>query len=261
MVFATCSSLPTLNDVSAKSAAFDDVITVTGTNFSTNECENQVHVGEFNCPLTSSSPTKLTCKLGLDSGLIPGVSYNVEVAVKGIGYAVKTNTFSLEFLPKITSISPVIGSTAGGTLVTINGDGFMDKLSVVLIGSATYTNGTVSSSQITIETVACSNGNNALSVYVNNVKAVCGATCSYQCADSVTPVVNSVTPLQISGSGSITISGSLFGSDASKLNVNIGGQNCAVTSASDSTVVCSLNGLPLGKQLLSVNHQSMNLFY
>ena len=261
MVFATCSSLPTLADVSVTSAAFDDTITVTGTNFSPTECMNQVHVGEFICPLTSSSSTKLTCKLGLNSGLIPGVSYNVEVAVKGIGYAVKTSTFTIQFLPKITSISPVIGSTAGGTMVTINGDGFVDKVSVVLISSATYSKGKVSSSQITIETAACSNGNNALTVYVNNVKAVCGATCNYQCADSVTPVVNSVTPLQISGTSSVTISGSLFGSDASKLKVQIGGQNCAVTSASDSTVVCSLNGLPLGKQLLTVNLQGMNSFH
>ena len=59
--------------------------------------------------MIQASVNEIVCKLDSNSGLIPNVPYNVELAIKNIGYALKNGTFSISFLPAITSISPAKG--------------------------------------------------------------------------------------------------------------------------------------------------------
>ncbi len=57
------------------------------------------------CPIISSSATQITCKIGLNSGLVPNKLYPIELLVKNKGYALQNDLYQISFLPIITSIS------------------------------------------------------------------------------------------------------------------------------------------------------------
>ena len=92
------------------------------------------------CNLTSSSATQLVCQLGANSGLYANFNYNLEVLVKGKGYALQGDTFQLQFTPKVDSLSATTGSVAGGTQLIISGDGFIPESTLVIIGDTAYYN-------------------------------------------------------------------------------------------------------------------------
>ena len=143
---------------------------IKGNSFSSNQCENRVVIGGVECPVIQASVNEIVCKLDSNSGLIPNEPYNVELAIKNIGYAIKNGTFSISFLPAITAISSAIGilffcnyrelsfslslflslslsvfifskwcnsfnigSVAGGTKITIDGSGFLPSSTVIYI--------------------------------------------------------------------------------------------------------------------------------
>jgi len=178
MLFTSCSgALPTLTTLSAANLTFDTALTLTGTAFSSTQCENQVLIGDFACPLTSSSPTQLVCQLGANSGLRPNYPYKVRVRVANMGYALLNDTFTLKFVPKVVSVSVSSGSTAGGTLVSIGGDGFLPQSTVIVLGQTTYYHGhyaQVNATHIQLTTQEEIAGGYSLDVRVNNVPVVLG---------------------------------------------------------------------------------------
>ena len=70
---------------------------------------NQVLIGSYSCPVTSSTPTQIICKIGFNSGLIAGLNYSVDVLVGNYGFAIRNTTYLFQFLPILTSITPNIG--------------------------------------------------------------------------------------------------------------------------------------------------------
>ena len=134
MLFTTGSnSLPTITDITVNNVTLASEITIQGTycwrlkiqikngnfsffhifkgtSFSANSCENQVFIGGVECSITTASSNRIVCKLDPNSGLSPNIAYNIELAIKNIGYAIKSGTFLISFLPAITSISPNIGN-------------------------------------------------------------------------------------------------------------------------------------------------------
>jgi hypothetical protein len=91
-----------------------------------------------------------------------------------------------------------------------------------------------------------------ISVSVNNVPVEWRSSSSYEFSNAYTPVVNSVSPTQVSGSQEITIDGE--GLSANTL-VTIGNQTCQVVSANETQIICQLAGLDLGAQSVSLNVQ------
>ena len=59
----------------------------------------------------------------------------------------------------------------------------------------------------------------------------------------------------------MTISGSQFGNDKTKLTVTIGNNNCNVTAASANSITCSLESLNVGQQNIIVNLKGKFLKY
>lgn len=259
MKFTTLNNqLPTLDTVTLSGKTFNSTITVTGTGFSATTCENKILIGGHKCPLTSSSTTQLVCIIGDDSGLLPNYPYQIEVNVKNIGFAVPSSVFTVQFSPVITSISPVIGSQAGGTQITIIGSGFIQKMTQIQIGNDIYSHGkgaTVSYNSIVLTTNSqTSDSSNEVSVYSNNVKAVCVNTCNYQYDSTTsTPTVDSISPTSVTGSTLITLTGSNYGTVANDVQVNIGTQSCIVQSVTNTLLTCQLVGLNLDAQKLNVN--------
>lgn len=66
MKFTTCAnSLPSITSLSSSRITYEDSLTITGTGFSTTECENQVLIGGIACNISSSSATEIVCQLGI----------------------------------------------------------------------------------------------------------------------------------------------------------------------------------------------------
>jgi plastocyanin len=125
-VFTACQ-VPTVTSISPLSIKYDTLITINGTKFSSNSCENEVYIDTVLCKIINSSQTQLTCKIGKNSNLTPSKLYSVEILRKNYGYALKADNFQISFIPVITSLSFNQGSLAGGTQLKIMGDGFINS--------------------------------------------------------------------------------------------------------------------------------------
>lgn len=96
------------------------------------------------------------------------------------------------------------------------------------------------------------NGVYNLTVTINNQTVVCESNCTLEYSSIYTPYLSSVSPTSVSDSTEIIINGGNFGSSSSKLNVQIGTQMCQVTNSNDNQINCTLNGLDLGPQKITV---------
>ena len=248
-----------------------------GTGFSNTACENQILIGTYSCPIISSTSTELVCQISTNSGLLAGVSYSIQIQIANIGNAIHKNINSFKFIPSITSITPNIGinifylvkliiysilqtgSSNGGTSVQISGDGFLIDSAVVSLGGITYsksnTNFNISYSSISLITSSSAVGSNSIAVYVNGVQAICSASsnCNYQFSSNVAPTILAISPTSVSSSSIMTITGSQFGTDITKLTVTIGNSNCNITAVTVNSITCSLNSLNVGQQGVVVN--------
>ena len=95
----------------------DAELAITGSGFSTVACENSVMVGDSMCTVTSADANALVCNV--DSTTITSMkAHTVTVNVMNNGDAVlKTGSDSgskLYVMPKVTDVSPLVGSWAGG---------------------------------------------------------------------------------------------------------------------------------------------------
>lgn len=115
----------------------------------------------------------------------------------------------ISLVPTVTSISPNMGSTAGGTSITITGTNFITGATGVTIGGVAATNiVVVNSTTITATTPAGSAGTASVLVTTTNGTNVANTLFSYV----VVPTVTSISPTSGStyGGGVVTISGANF---------------------------------------------------
>ena len=73
------------------------------------DCGNQVLIGNYSCPIISSSSEKIICQIETNSGLIPGDDYKFELRVENYGNALQDSWYTFRFIPAIISITPDIG--------------------------------------------------------------------------------------------------------------------------------------------------------
>jgi hypothetical protein len=133
--------------------------------------------------------------------------------------------------PTVTSISPTSGTTAGGTAVTIAGNGFLTGAAVTIGGTAATGVTVASSTSITATTAAHTAG--AGNVVVTNTDGQSGTlTNGYTyTSPNPAPTVGGISPTSgpVAGGTAVTITGTGFLSGAT---VKLGG-----TSATNVTVV------------------------
>ena len=94
-----------------------------------------VRVCQAICNVTESSVSQLNCTLGannIPSPFTASASCNVSITYRNI-VANSTTPFNFIgiFTPRLDSISPTIGGTAGGTMVTVSGSGFFPVLGAI----------------------------------------------------------------------------------------------------------------------------------
>lgn len=257
--FTDCG-VPSISNVSPLSVNFESIITIDGSGFSATECENEVYIGGKLCAIQMSTTSSIECKIDSNSTLVPNRLYDIEVMKKNVGFALHNTFYEIYFQSVIKTITPRIGSTTGGTKVTITGDGFTPDTYVV-IGQNVYTRNTATIDYNSIVLITqADQGLQNISVFSNSKPAVCDGTCNFEFSTANTPVITSVSHSSVNQSTDLTISGQNFVDTQSLIKVTIGSQNCQVTSSNSIEIVCSIDGLDVGAQDININVES-NFFF
>lgn len=182
---------------------------------------------------------------------LSGQPHSVSVRVNNRGYAaIKIeNSLNASFilLPTVQSVSPQTGSMMGGSILTINGDGFSPNPDV-RIGGAPCQILSSSYTQIKCQTAATSTSQSLpVVVKVHGVESYCASSCMFTYSAAKTPRVDSLTPSAIVGDdNTIRIYGSGLPSRASDLDIKIGNTSCAVTSSSEYSASCWIGSVVAG---------------
>lgn len=224
------ASTATVTSVSPDTISGPTTLTITGTQFGTSGVT--VSVGGETCTVSSATDTQIVCAIAS----APVGSRDVDVFVSGIGKAFPT--VKVSSADALTSITPSSGSTEGGTNVVINGNGFVfNKTSVTIGGQDCEVTGSTLTS-IECVTPAGTAGGQVVTVISDGTTYTSTLTFTYDTAK--TPTVTSVSPTSGKAGDSITISGTSFSGTSSDNVVTLGGSTCTVTSATSTSIACTL---------------------
>ena len=95
-----------------------EVISISGSGFTNT---TTVQVGGGNCVIQSLTEAEITC---VTPGHAPG-EFPIQLVTPGNGFAVIPEEYrNFEYVLEVQSVSPLIGSVAGGTRVVVTGRGF-----------------------------------------------------------------------------------------------------------------------------------------
>ncbi len=141
--------------------------------------------------------------------------------------------------------------------MTITGDGFTPADTRVIVGSTEYTSvATVTYSQITFTTSELPIGAYAdydipITILVGTNRAVCLlSACTFRWSTIITPYINSVSPVSMTGPTTLTLTGQNFQATgsvtAANIHVTINGHACNVTAVTNSSITCSLGSVEAG---------------
>ena len=227
---------------------------------------------------TSNDVQQLGCVVGVaESGY-----YHVDVHVQGKGFAAVD---SLQFGPirnssypasnhspyphvfiaaMVTSVTPNTGSLAGGTIISIHGNGFSNIVSrnSVMIGGIPCM---ITSSQYSL--IMCVTGvssqerTTTLSLTVNGYTVTTSVNFYY--STMATPMITGVSVANsssIQGGDWLVITGGQFTNDTNLVTVTIMSEpvtSCNITSTSNDTINCTLPDLPAGQYQLSLHIAGM----
>ncbi|XP_072425699.1 fibrocystin-L-like [Chiloscyllium punctatum] len=219
------------------------VLTITGFRFANSSTTDTtwVSIGGTHCPITGLTDTEITCMIGVASN----TSSPLIVYIAGLGFANYSSnqayTFTFQF--EATSIYPSIGSTEGGTILTISGYGFVPN-STVLIGGKTCLQLTESPVKMKCRTPEAPPGIYNISVIAAGVSNLVPFSFIY--IDAKIPVISEVIPKtsSVAGDSNLTIYGSDFGNKSEDSFVVIGNSECAILRWSTNNITCCPPSLP-----------------
>lgn len=225
-----------------------------GNNFDGDLCEYNIDIGSsFRCPMINKTIDRLTCRISNDSMIAAYFQQVVRVSRVRQGYLTSDYELRFRFQPSIFSITPSIGSISGGTLVTIEGDGFIPGQTLIFIGNINCTaSATINSSCITFTTpsqgLAIDTDLN-IAVWVNRYQAVCLADpCHYRWSTEVTAGLTSVTPSIINGPTNLAFTGENLPDDTAmnSTHVTINGSICMITAMTNTSIDCYIENVEVG---------------
>ncbi len=261
-IFCDCLT-PKIYNVTPNSGNSLTQIQIHGLGFKTDTLNPTVQIGDHTCQPSDANNTFIQCTLDTENNFMAGVFQMVSVNVESHGFAIRAGptlgSHQFRLLPMITSVSPSQGSQAGGTQVTISGDGFTDG-SVVSIGGSGCTIESVSYTEIVCVTSANSGSSSVTVTFPNDPglyfdEADCPDGCDFDFSPAVTPIITNVNPTTIgveTPTTDVTISGSGFTDTMDDIAVTIGTEICEVTSASTTEIVCTIGSVPAGSAAMII---------
>ena len=237
------SATPTITSISPMSANAGDLIIVSGTMFSSTSTDMYVMLDDIRVNVTSSTTSTVSFEVPVTPG---GRTYEVMVHNTAYGYGYNA-TVTLEVNFEVTSIMPIEGSKAGGSLLTITGNGFDtsgETISVTVCNqTCTIVENSISSSSLQCLTPGDTTANVDTScdvIILQDANSLNSST-QFTYKTSLTPSILGVSP-NSGGSGggtNITITGTGFATTGNE--VSIDGSVCDITTESDTQIVCLTN--------------------
>ncbi|XP_078395885.1 PKHD1 like 1, tandem duplicate 1 [Cetorhinus maximus] len=227
------------------SRAGGTVLTISGSRFANSSRTDNtwVSIGGSQCPITGLTGTEITCTIETASN----TSSSLTVYIAGLGFAKhsgnQTFTFTLQL--EVTNISPSLGSTEGGTILTISGYGFTPN-SMVLVGGRSCLLLTESPVEKKCSTPAGPVGVSNISLIADGISNTVPFSFTY--IDTQIPIISQISPTtsSVAGGSNLTIYGSDFGNRSKGSFVFIGNSECPILRWSTNNVTCRLPSLPPG---------------
>ena len=248
----TSGTAPTVTSVSPNSGSTKGgtPVTITGTNFASGA--TVAFVGTAATDIAVINSTTITAYTPA------GVSGAATVTVMVNGQSASLNDgFTYTGIPTVTSISPNIGSTAGGTPVTITGTNFASGATVMFGGSAATNVAVINGTTITANTPAGASGMVTVTVTVSGQSASLTNGFTYE----VIPTVTSVSPNSgpTAGGTPVTITGTNFASGATVTFAGAAAANVAVENGSTIIATAPAGTTGAVTVTVTVNGQSASL--
>ena len=278
------SHTPVLLSVSALVGQQGDTLTLTGHHFSLTPSENVVSIGGEQCATLSAAVDSsftppdcpvLSCTLHMQQLIaltcrVPHLDsafpHHIGVSVVGLGSSPRLNGATLKVFPLLRSVAPSGGSVAGGTLLTLSGDGFSSRKGDVdvMIG----TGGRCRIRSVTPSTVVCATGAAAdmatttadlpIKLRVRGVPANLttghSSPFTYSYDRTKTPLLSSAAWVSTSGSSwTLRLVGSAL--DSPPLAIRVGPLACTPTSDVSATHVVADCPPPYqGSQVVTISN-------
>lgn len=222
---------PTITSIAPTSGPLSGAsITVTGTNFGTS---SEVRIGSTTVSFSVLSSTTITFTAPASTAGQRDIQITNQV-----GTATLTGAFTYVAPPTLASISPVLVTVNGGTIVTLVGTNLNNATSVNL-GSLTVSPETVSSTKIRFTTPARTAGLLDIGVTTPGGTATLSSAIEFT-SSALTPIVFSISPTSgpAAGGTSVTVTGKNFsGNYSQSVSAAINGvTGSAVVVIDDSTL-------------------------
>jgi hypothetical protein len=154
----------------------------------------------------------------------------------------------------------VLGSIAGGTEVTIDGDGFISGRTRLIIGDLDYTNLTmITYGKITFRTgsppASYLDAHIPIFVVVAGASARClPMTCGFRWMNNLTAYLDQVDATQITGPAMLNFTGRNLNArnntTEQQIHLQVGDTVCNVTAASNQSVSCHVGSLGAGDHMV-----------
>ncbi|XP_076825074.1 fibrocystin-L-like [Clavelina lepadiformis] len=232
-------------------------ITLTGIKFGTNASAINITLSSggiiTSCNVTSAADTQIQCDL---VSRLPVGENTVSVSISGAkglaSFSIKSHQ-SVDSPAYISASTPTLGSTAGGTTLSITGNGFVKDDVTVQVGGVPCVITNVTLSKITCTTGARVAGPVSVEVVSNGVMY---PIVSYEYSNAATPTIANVSPATGAEGDSITLTGTKLGNVTSDLTVTVGGIDCNVTSVSNTSLECTLGAREGGPVSIEVTAAS-----
>ena len=227
--FEYISSLtPEVTDVSPNTVeAIKTVFNVSGTGFGANSSLLSVEIGGEECAIDDTTFSDVQFKCTLSVGL-PFGDYKMVVHKDDDGWA-KYEPITLCDITSsavLASVTPSSGSTEGGTIITLSGNGFTTNLTSILLDGATCGIEILTPSEVKCKTRQHDVQDNVdvtASIESGGVTITFTGSVIFNYTSVATPTLTAISPVSGTGGDSVTISGSRFSTTPTENIVIIGG--------------------------------------
>ena len=209
-------------NITGSNAYSGSTLTLSGSGFSSNLCQNNVKLGSSKCSVNSATESEIVCTIdGSDSQLTSLEKHEIQLSILNLGNAVFETAngqgSDIVLVPRIDSVNTVAGSWAGGNILILSGSGLIPEggqdTVFVTFGEYPYSMG-CAIVEVTFDNISC---------VVPDFSAFKGSKTSETVQVSIALGYNSFSPIipeQISYEFKDSLTSSALSMDSSTVVVN-----------------------------------------